>query len=79
MQRLCQCAYSSYLVVWQLSDDPRLDRTYIDNPDACDLSEFMVVTNTISCRRDIVDLFYDNKLGIDVDVCIYKTLIISYY
>jgi hypothetical protein len=63
-------AYSSYhvVVVWQLSDDPWLDRTYIDTPDACDLSEFMVVTNTVSGRRDVVVLFYENKLGIDVDV-----------
>ena len=60
----------------QLSDDPWLDRTYIDNPDACDLSEFMVVTNTVSGRRDIVALFYENKLGIDVDVCIHETLTI---
>jgi hypothetical protein len=55
-------------VWWQLSGDPWLHRTYIDTPDACDLSEFMVVTNTVSGRRDVVALFYENKLGIDVDV-----------
>ncbi|KAF8804988.1 hypothetical protein BYT27DRAFT_7105837 [Phlegmacium glaucopus] len=27
----------------------------------------MVVTNTISGRRDVVTLFYENKLGVDVD------------
>ena len=44
----------------QLSEDPFLDRTYHDNTDACDLSEFMVVTNTLSGRRDVVSLFYEN-------------------
>ena len=64
---------SYHMVAGQLSDDPWLDRTYHDNTDACDLSEFMVVANTVSGRRDVVDLFYDNKLGIDVDVCSHET------
>ena len=59
----------------QLSSNPgKLQRTYLDNTDACGLDEFMVVTNTISGRRDIVDLFYDNKIGIDVDVCTHQTI-----
>jgi hypothetical protein len=52
----------------QLSDDPWLERTYHDNPDACNLSEFMVATNALSGCQDVVALFYENKLGIDVDV-----------
>jgi hypothetical protein len=42
-----------------------MDRKYFDTPDACDLGEFMVVTNTVSGLRDVVALFYENKLGID--------------
>jgi hypothetical protein len=45
-----------------------MSHKYYDTPDACDLSEFMVVTNTVSGLRDVVALFYENKLGIDVDV-----------
>ena len=72
--------YHAVVVVEQLSDDPWLDRTYHDNTDACDLSEFMVVTNTVSGCWDVVTLFfYENKHGIDVDVCIHKTLTISYF
>ena len=40
---------------------------YHEYPDACGLDEFMVVTNTLSGHQD-VGLFYENKLGIDVDV-----------
>lgn len=56
-------------VVGQLSDDQWLENTYHENPDACGLDEFMVVTNTLSGCQDAVTLFYENKLGIDVDVC----------
>ena len=41
---------------------------YCKNIEALDISEFMVVNNTVSCRQDIAILFYENKLGIDVDV-----------
>ena len=30
----------------------------------------MVVENIVSGRKDIVTLFWENKLGIDVEVCI---------
>ena len=38
----------------------------------------MVVTNTVSGRQDVVAPFYENKLGIDVDVCIHEILTISF-
>ena len=83
MQRTC--AYGSYhmavgqlsesaVVAGQISNNVSLNRKYHDNPEACDLSEFMVVSNTLSGPRDVVDLFYDNKIGIDVDVCIHETI-----
>ena len=46
-----------------------LVEVYHNNIEALDISEFMVVNNTVSCRQDIAILFYENKLGIDVDVC----------
>ena len=49
--------YGSYRVVGQLSDESYLDRKYHDHPDACDLGEFIVVTNAISGRQDVVALF----------------------
>ena len=52
----------------KLSTDTWLERKYYDDPDSCDLSELMVVTNVISGRKDIVRLFWENKLGVDVDV-----------
>jgi hypothetical protein len=52
-----------------MSDDPSIERTYHDNPDECDLSELMVVENIVSGRKDLVPLFRENKLGVDVDVC----------
>ena len=55
--------------IQQLSDDPMLEWTYRDNPDTIDFSEFMVVTNVVSGRNDIIALFWENKLGVDVDVC----------
>jgi len=60
------CAYVVF--AGQLSGDQRLHRAYHDNPDSCNLSEFMVATNAVSGCRDVVALFYDNKLGVDVDV-----------
>ena len=51
-----------------MSDDPWLERTYHDDPDACDLSDLMVVENVISGCKDIIALFWENKLGVDVDV-----------
>ena len=32
----------------------------------------MVVENAVSGREDIAALFWENKLGIDVDVCIQR-------
>lgn len=52
----------------KLSDDPWLESKYYQDPDACDLSELMVVENVISGRKDIVALFWENKLGVDVEV-----------
>ena len=78
--RLCFLWFLSVVAVAeQLSDYPWLDRTYHDNTDACDLSEFMVVTNTVSGRRDVVALFCENKLGVDIDVRIHRTLTISHF
>ena len=54
--------------IQQLSNDPSLEWTYRDEPDTIDLSEFMVITNVISARNDIIALFWQNKLGVDVDV-----------
>ena len=55
----------------QLAEDSWEERTYHwhDDPDSCDLGKFMVMTNTISGLEDVVALFYENKLGVDVDVC----------
>jgi hypothetical protein len=55
----------------QLSDDPGLEWKYRAEPDTIDLSEFMVVTNVASGRSDIITLFWQNKIGVDVDVCIH--------
>ena len=43
-------------------------RVQVQDPDACDLSELMVVENVVSGRKDIVTLFWENKLGVDVEV-----------
>jgi hypothetical protein len=52
----------------KLSSDQWLEYMYQDDPDACDLSEFMVAENVVSGLKDIIALFCDNKIGIDVDV-----------
>jgi hypothetical protein len=57
------------LSIQQLSDDPWLEWTYRGKPDTIDLSEFMVITNVVSGCNDIIALFWQNKLGVDVDVC----------
>ncbi|KAF8797789.1 hypothetical protein BYT27DRAFT_7203982 [Phlegmacium glaucopus] len=44
-----------------------LETKYYADPDACDLSELMVVENVVSGHKDIVALFWENKLGVDVD------------
>ena len=59
--------YLVVVVVGQLY--PERAKVYSRNIEALDISEFMAVTNTLSCRRDVATLFYENKLGIDVDVC----------
>ena len=75
----------------KLSDDPWLEATYFESPDACDLSELMAAENVVSGRKDIVALFWENKLGVDVEVRIppfkyltvvsmpYRTIIASSY
>jgi len=52
---------------YTLSSDQWLEYKYQDDPDACDLSEFMVAENVVSGLEDIIALFCDNKIGIDVD------------
>ena len=52
----------------KLSNDPWLNSKYYQDPDACDLSDLTVVENVVSCRKDIVTLFWENKLGVDVEV-----------
>lgn len=52
----------------QLSDDPWLVNTYVADPDAIDFSELMVITNVLSGCKDVTALFWENKLGVDVDV-----------
>ena len=54
----------------KLFDDPWLQSKYYDHEDldACDISDLMVVENVISGRKDIVTLFWENKLGVDVEV-----------
>ncbi|KAF8624197.1 hypothetical protein AX17_007186 [Amanita inopinata Kibby_2008] len=49
------------------SNDRELEREYYQNPNACDLSQFMVLENVISGRSDLIALFWENKLGVDVD------------
>jgi len=51
----------------ELSDDQWLENNYYQDPDACDLSELMVVENVVSGRKDIITLFWENKLGVDVE------------
>jgi hypothetical protein len=52
----------------KLSSDQFLENKYYTDPDGCDLSELMVVENVVSGRKDIITLFWENKLGVDVDV-----------
>jgi hypothetical protein len=52
----------------QLSSDQYLENKYYEDPDGCDLSELMVVENVVSGRKDIITLFWENKLGVDVEV-----------
>ena len=55
----------------KLSDHPWLESKYYRDPDACDLSELMVVQNAVTGHKDIVTLFWENKLGVDVEVRIF--------
>jgi hypothetical protein len=52
----------------KLSSDQFLRTSTMEDPDGCDLSELMVVENVVSGRKDIVTLFWENKLGVDVEV-----------
>ena len=84
--------FSAILIIRnKLSDDQELESKYYTDPDACDLSELMVAENVVSGRKDIVALFRENKLGVDVEVRIipfkylavvsmtYRTIIASSY
>ena len=53
---------------YKLSSDQLLELKYQEDPNACDLSEFMVAENVVSGLKGIVSLFWDNKIGVDVDV-----------
>ena len=65
------CLFSVILIIYnKLSDESELESRYYVDPDACDLSELMVVENVVSGHKDIIALFWENKLGIDIDVCI---------
>lgn len=69
------CDFDALVATWvfppfmgyKLSRDPWLESKYYQDPDACDLSELTVVENIVSGRKDIVTLFWENKLGIDVE------------
>jgi hypothetical protein len=64
---------SAILIIFnKLSDDPWLESKYYVDPNACDLSELTVIENVISGRKDIVALFWENKLGVDVEVRIFS-------
>jgi hypothetical protein len=52
----------------QLSPDPWLESRYYQDPNGCDLSELLVAENVVSGRKDLIALFWENKLGVDVDV-----------
>ena len=52
----------------KLSNDQRLENKYYQDPGACDISDLTVVENVVSGRKDIVTLFWENKLGVDVEV-----------
>jgi len=69
------CDFDGLVTTWiyppflgyELSDDPWLESKYYQYTDACGLSECMVVENVVSGRQDIVTLFWENKLGVDVE------------
>jgi len=52
---------------YEISDDPWLMNKYYQDTDACDMSELMVIENVVSGRKDIITLFWENKLGVDVE------------
>jgi len=70
------CDFDGLVTTWiyppflgyELSDDPWLESKYYQYTDACGLSECMVVENVVSGRQDIVTLFWENKLGVDVEM-----------
>src|ERR1700728_2120037 len=64
---LCSYFFATLIIPNKLSEDQELESKYYTDPDACDLSELMVVENVVSGRKDIVNLFWENKLGVDVD------------
>ena len=52
----------------KLSDDEFLENKYHTDPDSCDLSDLIIVENALSIRKDLAALFWENSLGVDVDV-----------
>ena len=61
---LSDCPSNSCLMIGGLNG-----RTYQDKPDTIDISEFMVITNVVLGCNNIIALFWENKLGVDVNVC----------
>ncbi|EKM77133.1 hypothetical protein AGABI1DRAFT_108282 [Agaricus bisporus var. burnettii JB137-S8] len=51
----------------KLSNERNSMGRYFAKPETCDLSELMVIENVICGRKDIIALFWENKLGVDVD------------
>jgi len=52
----------------KLSDDEFPENKYHTDPDSCDLSDLIIVENALSIRKDLAALFWENSLGVDVDV-----------
>jgi hypothetical protein len=58
LSNLCPSFHGLCRCIRQLSDDPWLQKKYYQDPDMYDPSELMVVINVVSCRRDIIALFW---------------------
>ncbi|KIM81131.1 hypothetical protein PILCRDRAFT_89173 [Piloderma croceum F 1598] len=50
-------------VAEKLFRDTWLKNKHHEDPDSCGLSEFIVVTNAVSGRKDVVTLFWENNLA----------------
>jgi len=64
---LTDCGFLSLIAKLHEEDD-LLERQYHDDPDTCDFSELTVINNVVSGRKDVITLFWENMLGVDVDV-----------